>query len=383
LKLARILIAIVLSALLAACGGDKDNSDPPAELTAIQYNVPLQLNWALETRAERNRASYRLRPLLIGNRVYSIDTGGTIIGIDADKGRKLWKFDTDLAPITGLAGNGQILIATSRDGDIIAYRETDDELELAWETRVVSEIRATPVIDNDQVFVRSVDGKLRSLAIADGSEQWVVSRRVPALSLTGNSKPLVHGELVLAGFDDGKLIAYDRASGKIRWESTISVPGGRTEIERLVDVDGNFVIRDGVIYVASFQGRLAAIQAASGDLLWSREFSTYQPIAIDDDALYLSADNSHIWAIDRRTGTAFWKQDVLHARKITAPAIFGDNLVVADLDGYLHWFSKGEGTLLGRIRTSYTRNYVQPITWQKSVLTLDRQGLLASVSVRQ
>ncbi len=383
MKSARILIAIVLPALLAACGGDKDNTDPPAELTAIQYNVPLQLNWALETRAARNRASYRLRPLLIGNRVYSIDTGGTIVGIDADKGRKLWKFDTDLAPITGLAGNAQILIATSQDGDIIAYRESDDELELVWKTRVVSEIRATPVIDNEQVFVRSVDGKLRSLAIADGSEQWVVSRRVPALSLTGNSKPLVHGELVLAGFDDGKLIAYDRATGKIRWESTISVPGGRTEIERLVDVDGNFVVNDGVIYVASFQGRLAAIQAVSGDLLWSREFSSYQPIAIDNDALYLSADNSHIWAIDRRTGTAFWKQDVLHARKITAPAIFGDNLVVADLDGYLHWFSKGEGTLLGRIRTSYTRNYVQPITWQNSVLTLDRQGLLASVSVRQ
>jgi outer membrane protein assembly factor BamB len=383
LKFARILIAIILPALLAACGGDKDNSDPPAELTAIQYDVPLQLNWAIETRAEKNRASYRLRPLLIGNSVYSIDTGGTIIGIDADKGRKLWKFDTDLAPITGLAGNGEILIATSQDGDIIAYRESDDKLELIWKTRVVSEIRATPVIDSDQVFVRSVDGQLRSLAIADGSEQWVVSRRVPALSLTGNSKPLVHGELVLAGFDDGKLIAYDRTTGKIRWESTISVPGGRTEIERLVDVDGNFVLRDGVIYVASFQGRLAAIQAVSGDLLWSREFSSYQPIAIDDDALYLSADNSHIWAIDRRTGTAFWKQDVLHARKITAPAIFGDNLVVADLDGYLHWFSKGEGTLLGRIRTSYTRNYVQPITWQNSVLTLDRQGLLASVSVRQ
>ena len=383
MKFARILIAIVLPVLLAACGGDKDNTDPPAELTAIQYDVPLQLNWALETRAEKNRASYRLRPLLIGNSVYSIDTGGTIIGIDADKGSKLWKFDTDLAPITGLAGNGEILIATSQDGDIIAYQESDDELELVWKTRVVSEIRATPVIDKEQVFVRSVDGQLRSLAIADGSEQWVVSRRVPALSLTGNSKPLVHGELVLAGFDDGKLIAYDRVTGKIRWESTISVPGGRTEIERLVDVDGNFVLRDGVIYVASFQGRLAAIQAVSGDLLWSREFSSYQPIAIDDDALYLSADNSHIWAIDRRTGTAFWKQDVLHARKITAPAIFGDNLVVADLDGYLHWFSKGEGTLLGRIRTSYTRNYVQPITWQNSVLTLDRQGLLASVSVRQ
>ncbi len=383
MKSARILTAIVLPVLLAACGGNKDNADPPAELTAIEYNVPLQLNWALETLAEKNRASYRLRPLILGNSVYSIDTGGTIVRIDLEKGRKLWKFDTELTPITGLAGNGQIFIATSRDGDIVAYRESDEELELVWKTRIVSEIRATPVIDNDQLFVRSVDGKLRSLALVDGNEQWVVSRRVPALSLTGNSQPLVYGELVFAGFDDGKLIAYDRANGKIRWESTISVPGGRTEIERLVDVDGNFLIRDGVIYVASFQGRLAAIQAVSGDLLWSREFSTYQSIAIDDDALYLSADNSHLWSIDRRTGTAFWKQDVLHARKITAPAIFGSNLVVADLDGYLHWFSKGEGTLLGRIRTSYTRNYVQPVTWQNSVITLDRQGLLASVSQRQ
>ena len=379
----RIITALFCLGLLVSCGGAKDNTEPPAELTAIEYDVPLQLNWSFDTRAESNRASYRLRPLLIGDRVYSIDTGGTVICVDLVKGRKLWKFDTELAPITGLGGNDQVLIATSQDGDIVAYRESGDELAKLWGTRVESEIRATPVVDNDQVFVRSVDGKLRSLAIADGAEQWVVSRRVPALSLTGNSQPLVAGPLVFAGFDDGKVIAYERTSGQTRWESTISAPSGRTEIERLVDVDGRFVLSDGVIYVASFQGRLAALQAVSGDLLWSREFSSYQPIALDDDALYLSADDSHLWAIDRRTGSAFWKQDVLHARKITAPAVIGDNLVVADLDGYLHWFSRADGTLLSRIRTSYTRNYVQPITWQDSVLTLDRLGLLASVSVRQ
>jgi len=383
LKSGRIITALVFLGLLVSCGGDKDNTEPPAELTIIEYNVPLQLNWSLDTRAAKNRASYRLRPLLIGDRIYSIDTGGTVICVDLVKGRKLWKFDTELAPITGLGGNDQILIATSQDGDIVAFRESDDELVKLWGIRVESEIRATPVVDNDQVFVRSVDGKLRSLAIADGAEQWVVSRRVPALSLTGNSEPLVAGPLVFTGFDDGKVIAYERDSGQTRWESTISAPSGRTEIERLVDVDGRFVLSNGVIYVASFQGRLAAIQAVSGDLLWSREFSSYQPIALDDDALYLSADDSHLWAIDRRTGSAFWKQDVLHARRITAPAVIGDNLVVADLDGYLHWFSKSEGTLLSRIRTSYTRNYVQPITWQDSVLTLDKFGLLASVSIRQ
>ena len=167
------------------------------------------------------------------------------------------------------------------------------------------------------------------------------------------------------------------------WETTVSYPSGRTEVERLVDVDGQFVLRDGVIYAASFQGRLVAIQAVSGDLLWSREFSSFQSIAIDEDAIYLSSDNSHLWSIDRRTGSAFWKQDVLHARRITAPTVVDSNLVVADLEGYLHWFRKSDGKLVGRIQPTRDRNFVQPLNWRGSVLTLDKFGLLASVSLQQ
>ena len=121
----------------------------------------------------------------------------------------------------------------------------------------------------------------------------------------------------------------------------------------------------------------------SGDLLWSRELSSFQSIAIDEDALYLSSDNSHLWSIDRRTGTAFWKQDVLHARRITAPTVIDNNLVVADVEGYLHWFRKSDGKLVGRIRPTNSRNYVQPLNWRGSVLTLDKIGFLASVTRQQ
>jgi len=106
-------------------------------------------------------------------------------------------------------------------------------------------------------------------------------------------------------------------------------------------------------------------------------------MAIDDNAIYLSADNSDLWSIDRRTGSAFWKQDVLHARKITAPAIINDKLVVADLSGYLHWFDKADGKPVGRIQATKTRNYVQPLIWQDSVLTLDQDGFFSSVSLQQ
>ena len=379
IRLARTTLAFAFL-LLAACSGDKDNSEPPALLTDIENPIVLDVNWKRDTRSAANSASYRLRPLLIGNLIYSIDTSGSVVCVGAGEGKRRWRFDTGLAAITGLGGNEENLIVTSKDGEIASYWAVGEALELRWKTVVNSEIRATPVLDNGQIFVRSVDGKLRSLSAADGSLQWQVSRRVPALSLTGNSQPLVDQRSVYAGFDDGRLIAFDRASGEIRWETTISQPSGRTEVERLVDLDGSFVLRDGVIYISSFQGRLAAVQAVTGDLLWSRQFSSFQAIEIDDDALYLSDEGSDIWAIDRRTGSAFWKQDVLHARKLTAPMLIGDKIVVGDLDGYLHWLEKSDGRLVGRIRTADARHFVQPLIWQNSVLTLDKFGLLASTS---
>ena len=232
------------------------------------------------------------------------------------------------------------------------------------------------------MFVRTSDGKLSGISLLDGRVQWTVSRRVPALSLTGNSRPLVSGDLVYSGFDDGKIVAFNRIDGTTVWEVTVSLPSGRTEIERMVDLDGQFILRDGVIYISSYQGRLLAIQALDGNVLWSRKFSSYQSIEIDDEALFLSSDNSHLWSIDRRTGSAFWMQDVLHARKITAPVLIGNNLVVADLEGYVHWFDKSDGALAGRIRPTNTRYLVQPQIWQQKVVVIDSDGYLSSLSLK-
>jgi len=380
LKRAQIFL---LALLLVACSSGTDNSEQPAPLTRIEDPLKLAVNWKIQTSTAVNRASYSLRPFNNGNRIYSIDLRGAIVCVEEFYGKTLWRHETGLQAIAGLGGDDELLLVTSRDGDIAAFRHSDEGLEASWRIRIDSEIRSVPVLDGGQVFIRSVDGKLRSLAAADGSQQWVVSQRVPVLSLTGNSEPLVAGDLVFAGFDDGKLVAYERANGEIRWETTVSVPSGRTEVERLVDLDGRFVLRNGIIYISSFQGRLAAVQASSGDLLWSREFSSFQSIAIDDNALYLSADNSELWSIDMRTGSAFWKQDVLRARKITAPAVIGDQVVVADLDGLLHWFNRDNGDLVGRIRIGEARSYAQPLVSGDAVVTVDKYGQLTSVSPRK
>lgn len=373
-------IALLLVGLLGACGG-KDNSEPPAELTSIKEAIPLIVEWVVDTRAAPNHAGYRLRPLIVGDSAYTIDTSGLVRRTNLNNGRSIWRFKTGYEPITGLGGNdGNLMIVTSRDGDVVAYREVEGGLEQLWSTRIGSEVRARPVVDGNQVFVRSVDGRLRSLSVEDGSQQWQVSQRVPVLSLTGNSLPVVLGDMVIVGADDGKLVAYDRNSAKTLWETTITLPRGRTEVERLVDLDGHFVVRDSILYVVSFQGNLAAVQAFTGDIIWSRQFNGYQAIAIDENALYLSSTEGDIWSIDRRTSASFWKQDVLHARRITAPTLIGDKLVVADYEGYLHWFASDTGKLLGRARGTTERNYVRPQVWNNSVITLDRLGFLSSIT---
>ncbi len=210
----RKLIALILIGLVAGCSGETDNSEPPALLTSIKNPIGLDINWQLDTRASTNRAAFRLRPLIVGDRVYSIDTSGLVRGIDLASGRRLWRHKSGYEPIIGLGGNSQLLLVTSRNGDLAAFREIEDGLEPLWDVNLGSEIRAIPIIDNGQIFVRSVDGRLRSLSVEDGSQQWQITGRVPALSLTGNSNPLVSGDLVISGFDDGKLIAYNRDTGK-------------------------------------------------------------------------------------------------------------------------------------------------------------------------
>ena len=376
------LLALIASLFLLSCSSG-DNAEPPSPLTEIEKPLPVVVDWKTKTGAGIETASYNMRPLLVQNQIYSVNTKGLVKSIDTESGKVNWSAETDVAAITGLAGTAEVILASSRNGDLNAFNILQDGLQLRWSIQLKGEIRALPLIADQQVFVRTVDGRLSALSLGDGSILWTISRRVPALSLTGNSRPVVKGDLVIAGFDDGKISAFKRIDGRTVWETTVSHPTGRTEIERLVDIDGQFIVEDGIIYVSSYQGKLAAIQVIDGNVLWSRNFSSYQSIVADEDALYLSSDNSHIWSIDRRTGSAFWKQEALHARKITAPLLIGDKLVVADLEGYVHWLDKSDGILRGRARPTDSRHIAQPLEWNNRVMVIDSEGILSSLYLKK
>lgn len=374
-----LVVAALIGGLLTGCS-QKDNSEPPAPLTDIEDPEFIQILWRLDSGKGTVYKFVFLEPYLSGNKIFTVDTLGLVTQIDLESGKRDWTFETGLEAFNGLNGNGDALVVTSKNGDIAVYDIAKKELKLRWKKQIAAEIRTRPVWDGNEIFIRSVDGRISVLDALTGATVWSVTRTVPSLSLTGSSAPIVTPELVIAGFDNGKLSALDRSDGTELWEYTVTTPRGRSEIERLVDVDAQLLLKDNIIYACSFQGDLVAVSLYDGKLLWSREFSAFQAITADEDALYLTDDKSHVWSIDRRTGSAFWKQDEMHARKLTAPTQIGDKLVVADLEGWVHVLDKKDGKILTRIQTNEIQYLVAPLIYQDKILALDRSGFLTTLT---
>lgn len=376
LRLAGLVLLIV--AMLVGCA-DSDPVNPPAELVDLETPIKIGFKWRNETTSAGNFSGYQFQSLILDDVVLVIDRRGQISALDREEGYLVWSFLSGLKAGTGLARAGQLIIATSLDGVVVAYRRQPEGLEAVWRVTTDSEIRVPAVSDGNLVLVRGVDGKLYALDAENGDQRWVVARRVPALSLTGGSVPLIDGDVIYSGYEDGKIIALDRGNGEILWERSISTPTGRTEVDRLRDIDGNFMLRNSVLYVATFQGQLAALQSGNGELLWSREFSSFLPMDADGSALYLVSEDSHIWSIDRRTGSALWKQEGLRGRKLTAPLLQDGRIIVSDFEGYVHWLDASDGAIIGRRKALDGRSYVQPQALDDAVLVSDVYGITSAL----
>jgi outer membrane protein assembly factor BamB len=263
-------------------------------------------------------------------------------------GKRLWKAGLE-DDITGGVGVGDdlVLVGTA-NGELIALAATDGMER--WRVPLESEILAPPTARDGVVVVATGDGHLYGLSSADGARKWSIEREVPTLSLRGGSAPLTTLTLALHGFADGHLVAVDLHTGREAWDTPIVQPRGRTELERMVDADCQPVIEGGAVFAGAYQGRASGIELATGTVGWARELSCDTALAADTFNVYGVDTDDKISAFDQRSGAVYWEQDALKGRHLTAPAVVGSYLAVADIEGYVHWLRADDGTLVGRTR---------------------------------
>jgi len=347
---------VVLAASLIVLGGCSSitdlvapaDVDPPAELQDITEQVTASTQWQYDIGVGTDEQQLNLVPAYAAERLFVADAAGKVSALDADAGKVIWSVDLDVQASGGPGlGEGLVLVGTS-DAEVVAL--SADTGKENWRARVSSEVLAAPVAAMGRVIARTIDGKVFGLDAANGQQKWLYEREIPVLTLRGDSAPVVYRGSVLCGMAGGKLVALDIVTGNLLWEATVSVPTGRSELERLADIDGDPLLSGGVVYVATYQGNIAALDAASGSPLWRRKLSSYNGMSADRYNIYASDEEGVIWALDADNGTARWKQDALSNRQLSSVVVIGNVVAVGDFEGYVHFLWVEDGSLIGRTR---------------------------------
>lgn len=378
----RILLAMVLAAQLAACSslkenvstgfglfGSKDNSVKPAALVDFKPSLALGTAW----RASVGEAGdYVFFPALYGNSVFAAGHDGKIARFEADTGRTVWTVDAG-KKLTGGVGAGEgIVVVGTPEAQLLAFDEGDGHP--LWQARLSGEILSAPAILNDVVVVRTGDGRLYGLDAHDGKRKWTYLRPNPALTLRSYAGALVERGAVFSGFAGGKLAALDLGTGAVGWEANVALPHGVTELERIADITSTPVADSGQIYAVAYQGRVVSIDIPSGNIVWARDMSSFSGLAVDGYNVYVSDAKGAVVALDRASGASMWKQDKLTARQLSAPAVLGRYVVVGDLEGYVHFLSRDDGSFAGRIATDGSPIRARPLDIGGGVLVQTSKG---------
>jgi outer membrane protein assembly factor BamB len=372
----RIAWLCVLALVIAGCSG-VPRSERPSPLPAYDKVVRAKASWSHKLGAWKEIPEGRVRPVVAGGMLVVVDGLNWLRAYDARNGKLRWEERTGLAITGGIGVAGESLLVGTRRGQVVAYALKDGHVR--WRTLVSSEVLAPPTVAGSIAVVRSGDGKLFGLDVRDGKQLWMFERSVPALSLHGTGSAVIAGDEVFAGLADGKLVALNLKDGSLLWEVVVATPQGRSELERMVDVDADPLVMGDTVYAVSYQGRVVALERDSGRELWARDTSSFHNMSADEHALYLSDAQGNVWAYDRSSGAALWKQEKLRYRAVSAPVRFGEYLVVADFQGYLYWLARDDGRLVGRYHVDDAGVVGAPFPAGNLLYVLGRSGAVVAL----
>lgn len=356
LRVYRWFLAAVLVTSLSACSTisgwfefeDDEELKTPAKLVDIDETIKIKKRWSQGVGDGQGDGFYQLQPAINGSAIYAAAADGSLEAFDKLSGKSLW--DTELeVPLSGGVGvHRDALLLGSSDGFVIKVDANSGEVQ--WTTAVTGEVMSVPVSNGELVLAHTLDGKLQGLDFASGEIMWTYDSNVPVLTLRGSSNPLVNGDVVYVGFASGRVLAFDIATGGIIWEARVAIPQGRSEIERVVDIDGSMTLQGNELFVASYQGRVMAIDVTTGRKLWQNNVSSFSGVSQGFSNIYVADEDGTVYAYQRGGQGERWQQAALAYRGLSRPTPVSSYLAVGDEEGYVHFMSQVDGELVGRVK---------------------------------
>lgn len=385
MKLVRLPLLLAMLAL-AGCSstmdtvqgwmGKNDAALGPAKLTEFTQTAKFDVRWHSNV---GDAGANPLQPALTKDAIYGASGKGALTRLDRTSGRQVWRIESGMN-VSGGVGSGEgLVVIGSNKGDVLAY---DEEGKLRWKSKVSSEVLSVPQVVEGVVIVRSGDGRIAGLNVADGKRVWLYERsNTPALVVRSHAGVTLQRGDAFAGFAGGALVALNIKDGAAKWESTVSQPRGNTELERISDITSNPAADDEQVCAIAFQGRLSCVDISQGLTMWDREISSDKGMALLRKYLYLSDVNGYVMALDKSSGSTVWKNEQLYLRNPGTPLAMSNHIVVGDYEGYLHAINREDGSFAARIRLDGSAVQADMTEMDGGLLVQTRNGDIYSLSL--
>jgi len=377
-KSASGLLAALVLFITVGCGGPPRAK--PTSLESIDASRSASVVWSARAGDVTVRDAVKLSPYVSSDSVFSADSNGKLSSFNRETGDVNWKIELDKNITSGVSGDDENVYVASGNGEVFAISQAIGGI--LWTSSVSSEVIAAPVAGPDYVVVRSIDGKVYALEKTSGERRWIYSYSVPALSIHGNGRPTVVADGVLVGLDNGKLVALRGSDGRVFWEVSLGNSSGRSEVEKLNDLDADVQVYEPYIYAVNYQGHVAQVDPAEGSAIWSSDVSSVAGLAVSDEQVIVTDEFDTVWAFDRANGATLWKQESMSNRRLTGPALTESGVItVGDVEGFLHMLSADDGSIVGRVKTGVGAIAGRPVIRDNNVFVQGRSGRIAAVDL--
>ncbi len=351
MKSLKWIVLVNIFLVLSGCSVfGKKTGNEPVKLVKFEATAKINRVWSTNVGAGQGPGFTRLSPVMEGDRIYTVDHKGEVVALARSNGKKIWNRKLRDAVSAGISlEHGLLLIATTA-GELVALTPADGQ-EL-WRTQLEGEVLATPRTNGQVVAAQTINGRIYVVDAKTGKDLWFYENPPPVLTLRGTPSPVVTDNAIYAGFSNGRFMAFNPDNGSILWEQRIAIPQGRSELSRMVDIHASPILHEGILYVSTYQGKIAALARGTGSGIWSQDSSSSESIALFGNRLYLTQSDSTVVAYNATTGEILWENDQLLRRGLNGPQIIGDYLAVVDYKGYMHVLNRDTGELAARTRVN-------------------------------
>ncbi len=376
-----LLASISLSLIVSGCGvfSKKNKLLPPKQLVNFTQTVNAKVVWQVRTGDYAKKQYVKIHPAISGNSIF-VAGGSNVSAYDKTTGKLRWKTPVENIVTAGVnIGENAIFVGTLNGNAISLDAITGKPY---WVQGLSSEVVAVSAAKDGMVIFRTIDGKVYGLTTETGEIRWQKTRKAPILSLRGASIPIVADNKVIIGFDNGRLIAFDMQAGNQIWEAILGVPRGRTELDRIVDIDGKIKLVGSKIFAATYNGQIAAINLGDGSILWSTGYSTDTGVEANSNSIFTSSDKGYVFKLNASNGAPVWKMDDLERRQPTAPSLVGSYIVIGDYAGYLHIIDINKGKFVARLRGDSKGYTVSPLVEGNMIYAFGKSGVLTAIAIQ-